>query len=230
MNVIPQLLIDCENPDLFFGREWFAAEEKLDGDRCIVAKNSRQVTGTSRTGQPMKLSDETVALAMLSAEPFVIDGEMMPGGEFVAFDILGYAHNSCLRWANSARAELLRAVSPFRCVERAIGTTAKVELFYRIREKGGEGVVFKALNATYEGGRSENYQRHKLYETDNFVVTGIDWGKCSVFVSLNGVPAGKVQSSFQRLPKVGDVVRVKYERRTENGKLLRARILSTLPV
>ena len=226
MTIAPQLLTDCKDPDALFACDGFAAEEKMDGDRCFVCKAGNVVTATSRAGQPMRLTDETIAMAMLGGERFVIDGEMMPGGEFVAFDILSHGALNCIGWANAARAELLRAISPFRVVERATGLTGKLELFFRVKGEKGEGIVFKALNATYEGGRSESYQRHKNYESDDFTVTAVDMADCSVFVSLDGEPCGKVQSSFYRLPRVGDKVRVRYEKRTANGKLLRARILS----
>jgi len=224
MTILPQLLTDCQDPDALFACDAFAAEEKMDGDRCFVAKAGNGVTATSRTGQPMPLTDAMVAVAMLGGERFVIDGEMMPGGVFVAFDILSHGPLNCTGWANAARAELLRGVSPFRCVERATGLHGKLELFFTVEHAKGEGVVFKALNATYEGGRSASYQRHKLYETDTFTVTAVDVPRCSVFVSLDGEPCGKVQSSFERLPCVGDKVRVRYEKRTPAGKLLRARI------
>lgn len=230
MTILPQLLIDCEDSDALFYSDAFAAEEKMDGDRCFVTKSGNRVFATSREGRPMLLRDEMVALAMLGSERFVIDGELMPGGEFVAFDILSHNHVNCVTWGNSARFELLRSVSPFRVVERATGITDKLALHFRVQGEKGEGIVFKCVHAIYEGGRSANYQRLKYYETDNFIVTAIDWEKCSVWVSLNGVPCGKVQSSFDHLPCIGDTVRVKYEKITPNGKLLRARILSKVRV
>ncbi len=230
MQIIPQLLLDCLDADALFADDAFAAEEKLDGDRCFVSKAGDYVAATSRTGLAVRLSDEMIALAMLSGERFVIDGEMMPGGEFVAFDILAHSRSDCLNWANSARAELLRAVSPFRVVERASGITDKLALFFRVRESRGEGIVFKAINAPYEGGRSASYQRLKNYETDTFTVTAVDMRNCSVYVSHDGEPRGKVQSSLGKLPRVGDSVRVRYDKVTEKGKLLRARIVANVRV
>ena len=220
MNI--QLLTDCENPEPLFHSPLWAAEEKLDGDWRRVIKSGNEVTGFTREGNPVALSDETVALAMLSPFDFVLDGEAMPKGRFVAFDIFGLIGSPVLS-ENSARRDILCDVWKGEVVRRVIGEQAKRELCEQVKEMGGEGIVFKRVDAPYIEGRTPYCQRWKNYETDVFDVAAVNIAKCSVEVARNGVSYGGVPvQSLARLPKVGDKILVRYDRVTEKGKLLRA--------
>ena len=220
MNI--QLLTDCENPEPLFHSPLWAAEEKLDGDWRRVAKVGNEVYGFTREGNPVALSEETVALAMLSPFDFVIDGEQMPKGRFVAFDICGLMGAPVLS-ENSARRDMLCDVWKGEVVRRVIGEQAKRELCEQVKEMGGEGIVFKRVDAPYIEGRTPYCQRWKNYEQEVFEVSAVNIAKCSVEVSRHGKSYGGVPvQSLARLPKVGDKILVKYERVTEKGKLLRA--------
>tara|TARA_R110000868_G_scaffold178192_2_gene417745 strand:- start:5170 stop:5844 length:675 start_codon:yes stop_codon:yes gene_type:complete len=220
MNI--QLLTDCENPEPLFHSPLWAAEEKLDGDWRRVAKVGNEVYGFTREGNPVALSEETVALAMLSQFDFVIDGEQMPKGRFVAFDICGLMGAPVLS-ENSARRDMLCDVWKGEVVRRVIGEQAKRELCEQVKEMGGEGIVFKRVDAPYIEGRTPYCQRWKNYEQEVFEVSAVNIAKCSVEVSRHGKSYGGVPvQSLARLPKVGDKILVKYERVTEKGKLLRA--------
>ena len=83
-----QLLTDCQDSEPLFHSPLWCAEVKLDGDWRRVVKSGNEVIGFTREGNRVALSEETVALAMLSTLDFVLDGEQMPVGRFVAFDIL----------------------------------------------------------------------------------------------------------------------------------------------
>ena len=220
MNI--QLLTDCENPEPFFHSPLWAAEEKLDGDWRRLAKVGNEVYGFTREGNPVALSEETVALAMLSQFDFVIDGEQMPKGRFVAFDICGLMGAPVLS-ENSARRDMLCDVWKGEVVRRVIGEQAKRELCEQVKEMGGEGIVFKRVDAPYIEGRTPYCQRWKNYQQEVFEVSAVNIAKCSVEVSRHGKSYGGVPvQSLARLPKVGDKILVKYERVTEKGKLLRA--------
>ena len=220
MNV--QLLTDCENPEPFFDYPIFCAEEKLDGDFRRVVKAGNEVTGFTREGNPVALSEETVALAMLSQFDFVIDGEQMPKGRFVAFDICGLMGAPVLS-ENSARRDMLCDVWKGEVVRRVIGEQAKRELCEQVKEMGGEGIVFKRVDAPYIEGRTPYCQRWKNYQQEVFEVSAVNIAKCSVEVSRHGKSYGGVPvQSLARLPKVGDKILVRYDRVTEKGKLLRA--------
>ena len=187
-----------------------------------MAKVGNEVYGFTREGNPVALSEETVALAMLSQFDFVIDGEQMPKGRFVAFDICGLMGAPVLS-ENSARRDMLCDVWKGEVVRRVIGEQAKRELCEQVKEMGGEGIVFKRVNAPYIEGRTPYCQRWKNYETEVFEVSAVNIAKCSVEVSRHGKSYGGVPvQSLARLPKVGDKILVKYERVTEKNRLLRA--------
>lgn len=217
-----QLLTDCENPEPLFASPLFCAEVKEDGDFRRVIKSGNEVYGFTREGNPVALSEETVALAMLSPFDFVIDGEQMPKGRFVAFDICGLMGAPVLS-ENSARRDMLCDVWKGEVVRRVIGEQAKRELCEQVKEMGGEGIVFKRVDAPYIEGRTPYCQRHKFYQQEVFEVSAVNIAKCSIEVSRHGKSYGGVPvQSLARLPKVGDKILVKYERVTEKGKLLRA--------
>ena len=220
MNI--QLLTDCESPEPLFHSPLWAAEEKLDGDWRRVAKVGNEVYGFTREGNPVALSEETVALAMLSQFDFVIDGEQMPKGRFLAFDICGLMGATVLS-ENSARRDMLCDVWKGEVVRRVIGEQAKRELCEQVKEMGGEGIVFKRVDAPYIEGRTPYCQRWKNYQQEVFEVSAVNIAKCSVEVSRHGKSYGGVPvQSLARLPKVGDKILVRYDRVTEKGRLLRA--------
>jgi len=219
MNI--QLLTDCLDPEPLFHSPLWAAEEKCDGDWRRLVKCGNEVYGITREGNRVALAGETVALAMLSFD-FVLDGEQMPAGRFVAFDIFGLMGAPVLG-DNSARRDILCDVWKGEVVQRVIGEEAKRELCERVKEMGGEGIVFKRVDAPYIEGRTPYCQRWKNYQQEVFEVAAVNIAKCSVEVARNGVSFGGVPvQSLARLPKVGDKILVKYERVTEKGKLLRA--------
>jgi bifunctional non-homologous end joining protein LigD len=220
MNI--QLLQDCADPEPLFHSPLWCAEVKLDGDWRRVIKGGNEVIGLTREGNRVAPGGETVALAMLSPFDFVLDGEQMSGGRFVAFDIFGLMGSPVIS-DNSARRDILRDVWKGEVVERVIGEEAKRELCERVKASGGEGIVFKRVDAPYIEGRTPYCQRWKNYETDVFEVSAVNIAKCSIEVSRHGVSFGGVPvQSLARLPKVGDKILVKYERVTEKNKLLRA--------
>lgn len=222
-----QLLTDCTLPEPLLTSPFWSMDEKLDGDRCQITKNGREVTALSRNGNPMRLTDETIALAMLSEYDWTIDGEMMPGGKFIAFDLTAYASQPFHR-EQSTRREALEALSPFPCVRRAIGEQEKRDLLQQIADERGEGVVFKLITGFPVNGRGDHWQRYKFYESDTFTVSAIDLAKGSLFVEKDGIQYGKVAGPhFTKLPVVGNKVRVRYDRITEKGKLLRGRFIKT---
>lgn len=220
MNI--QLLTDCKDPEPLFISPLWAAEEKMDGDWRRLVKAGNDVYGITREGNRVEASEQSIALAMLSPYSFVIDGEQMAGGRFVAFDIIGL-HGEPVPADNSARRDLLSDVWKGEIVRRVIGEQAKRDLCEQVKEKRGEGIVFKRIDAPYINGRTPYCQRWKNYETEVFEVFAVNIAKCSIEVSRHGKSYGGVPvQSLARLPKVGDKILVKYERITEKGKLLRA--------
>jgi len=140
----------------------------------------------------------------------------------VAFDICGLMGAPVLS-ENSARRDMLCDVWKGEVVRRVIGEQAKRELCEQVKDMGGEGIVFKRVDAPYIEGRTPYCARWKNYEQEVFEVSAVNIAKCSIEVSRHGKSYGGVPvQSLARLPKVGDKILVRYDRVTEKGKLLRA--------
>jgi bifunctional non-homologous end joining protein LigD len=221
-----QLLTDCESAEAaeahFISPLW-CAEEKLDGDWRRIIKHGNTIVALTREGREVSASAETIALAMLCPHDFVLDGEQMPLGRFVAFDIFGLSGHP-VNADNAARREILCSVWAGDVVTRAVGEQAKRDLCDAVKAAGGEGLVFKRVDAPYIEGRSQYCQRWKNYHIEAFDVMAVDIEKCSIEVASGGVSFGKVPCSLNRLPRVGEMVLIKFECVTEKGKLLRGKL------
>jgi len=191
----------------------FCAEEKIDGDRCRLIRTESGVEAWSRNMRPMDIHPQDVALMMLMEFGTEYDGEIKDR-RFIAFDQI-------IDCEQAARREIMETTCPFPLVRRAIGEADKLALYRTIQEEGGEGIVFKPIHEKYTPGRGRWF-RLKNYETDDMKVVAVDVAKCSFEVEFNGQNLGKVKSSFNKLPRVGDIARVRYEKITKNRRLLRA--------
>lgn len=210
----PQLCVDCQDPESLFRSDEWVAEEKLDGDRLIVSKRGNSVECWTREGN-LRDCPQVVAVALTSEYDFTLDGELMPGGEFVVFGEPSGAPN-CIQYT-------MGLLFGFRLVRRADGEENKRALWALIEDEGGEGIVFKRWNAPYrEGQRTDEWQRLKFYETEPFTVGAVNLAKSSFEVWKDGKCYGSVACGMKRLPLTGETVRVRYDRITEKGKLLRA--------
>lgn len=199
-----QLCVDCENPEeLFRSNEW-AAEEKLDGDRRKVVKCGGVVTAYTRAGNIAHQHPADAELFSAHNGDFVIDGEQF-AGRFHLFAV-----------------ESGEAPEGIARVARAEGEIAKRALAAAVSASGGEGIVFKRIGAGYSAGRNDDWQRLKNYETDTFVVTGHPtFG--SIEIERNGVSWGRCPVPVMKQPPIGARVRIRYDRATANGRLLRAK-------
>jgi bifunctional non-homologous end joining protein LigD len=208
----PMLLTDCQDPHaLIASPDWYM-QEKLDGDRMMLRKAGNVVQAWTRNGE-RGVPSTVLALAMLSDADWLLDGELMPGNEFVVFNSVGYMPD--------------HSQIPFKHARVASTYAEKVELFNAVQQEGGEGVVFKRVGGDYAHGcRSTDWQRWKFYESDDFTVGEVDLSKSSFEVLKDGKCYGRVACGMNRLPIKGETVRIRYDRITEKGKLLRAKLVS----
>ncbi len=221
-----QLLTDAQDPDALFADPLFCCEQKMDGDRRIVTKTGNIVTEITRGDNVSLLDSGTVLnVALWSDHDFTIDGEMMPGGNFIAFDILELNGLDLTGLAQGARRDILEAVCPFPLVLRAIGEDAKRELFEKVKRQKGEGVVFKDVRSTYRHQRNSDWLRWKLYQRDPFTVRSIDPATGSLEVEREGQSFGKVPHKLCEVYAIGQTVEVRYDAITAKGKLLRGRLV-----
>ncbi len=211
-----QLCEDCLDPEPLLASPEWAMEEKLDGHRRMMVKRGEVVKAFTRGGHEVAVPDGDMALAMLFDGGFDIDGEFI-GGEFIAFDVP-------YKSLNEQRRMFLDLFCPFPLVSRAVTEADKRALFNHVKLNGGEGVVFKRISAPYCAARCDDWQRFKFYHTDDFTVEHVDIAKCSFAISDNGEPRGRVATSLKRLPREGDIVRVRYDGISADGKLIRPKL------
>jgi len=153
----------------------FAADEKLDGERCQIHIAGHQTVGIyNRSGKAMT----TPRTAWLRARRWtigaaILDGELlMPAGPpsrcYVVFDVLEVSGTSLLSWAWHARRDVVEALTAqeqaapqIRASRAARTADDKLALFATIRAEGGEGVVLKRITAPYQpGSRSPEWVKY----------------------------------------------------------------------
>ncbi|ATQ76876.1 hypothetical protein CR152_21880 [Massilia violaceinigra] len=233
--VLPQLLkpIADEHAARLLRDDDWVMQEKDDGHRRMVSvKAPGELVGSKRNGFPAPLPLGVVA--DLSALPAgtILDGEALPGPRLSIFDILELGGRRLHELGFEERHALLTttvksganvSVSPVYK-----GTASKTEAFERIRQKRGEGVVFRKKDATYAHGRPASggdALKHVFYETGTFVVDRVAKDKRSVHVVVFDAAGAKVDmgkvtiSSNVDIPPVGALVDVRYLYAHPDGKL-----------
>jgi len=149
-------------------------------------------TGIALRGIPESLR----ASALQLPGNWLLDGECI-GDKFHAFDLL--EHDGCfIHLGFKDRLMrllfLLESAHPtgIHFVAATYGKRAKRQVFEMIKEDGGEGVVFKRMDAPYVAGCSNSggdQRKFKFVETASVIVTGLN-DKRSVQLGL--MDAGQV--------------------------------------
>lgn len=250
--VRPMLLnsIDPAHLDALLHDPNWCAQEKYDGERRMVVIDAGQVIATNRRGLAVPMAAQLHA--GLAAATFtgrtILDGEDL-GDRYVIFDVL------CLNGEDLTqlpyRERLIKRdvaalhvtlgfkaagnyVTGLTFAPTAIGPEQKCGLLDIVRLEGGEGIVFKHLESTYEAGRPStggNALKHKLVETCTARVASHKAGKRSVGLELmdaNGewVGVGNVTvPANQAIPPVGAQVEVRYLYAYEGGSLFQPVLL-----
>lgn len=225
--IVPQLLnpVDEEAGEVrhVLDDDDWVAQEKHDGERRMVSVCPDQgVVGINRTGM-------RVPLPVCVADHFtpdkagrtLVDGEIM-GERFVVFDVLEHAGKCLRKLPYRERLDRLRVAvndgADVVVVETATGA-AKRTLAQAVREKSGEGVVFKRLDAPYSAGRPASggsQRKWKFTESATLAVGETTLGKRSVQLFARGsgddmVFVGKVSvPTNHAVPAKGDLVEVGY--------------------
>ncbi len=213
----------------------YVAQEKIDGERRLLDRRNDVIRGVNRNGLYVVVTDPVQEAALrFAAGKFVIDGELV-GDVLYAFDVLeNQASGDLLHLPYRDRLELLQDMfevgqggNTIVLVPTAYTAADKLALIERVKANGGEGVVFKNLNADYSAGRPSsggNALKFKFCETCSAVVGEISKSKRSVGLSVYDgesiVPIGNVTiPPNQAIPGVGDVVEIRYLYAFRGGKL-----------
>lgn len=238
---LPQLLNPVDEPEdieaLICDSDW-VSQQKYDGERrFLIVNDAGEVSAANRKGETVPVDAPLrEAMEALGVEA-VLDGEQI-GDRFYCWDILAMGGSDLRERRLEERQDWLEALweragigsmgatSALVMVETAYDAAAKRRLIERVSEVGGEGVVFKRLDAPYEPGRPNSggdWVKHKFWQSLSAVVETVN-DKRSVGLALfefeSKISVGNVTiPANQEIPVTGDVVEVRYLYAYEEGSL-----------
>ena len=209
----------------------WCAQEKLDGRRMLIEATAGVFTAANRRGQTCGVPQDVETGVLALARDVCLDGECI-GEVFHAFDLLRL-DGADLR-AAPYRERLDRLATLHGAAQRGwcIPPTAstpdeKRAMLARVRATGGEGVVFKRMDAAYVPGRPASggsALKHKFVKTLTAIVTKVN-AKRSVALALlddagSLVDVGKVTvPANQPIPAEGALAEIRYLYANRGGAL-----------
>jgi bifunctional non-homologous end joining protein LigD len=232
VGIRPQLLneITEEEAEKYLRNELWCMQEKNDGRRKMIESTGSNLKGANKKGFLTPIIPSMEAELKKISGAFIIDGEDM-GDEIRLFDMISFPHMTY-----EDRYGMLEDLfdeprfKHLKVVETAWQETAKRQMFNRLKASKAEGVVFKLKSAPYTAGRPNSYGdqlKCKFYESASCIVTSVSDVKRSIGVSVldyddswSPVEVGNVTVyPNQDIPKVNDIVEVKYLYYYPNGSL-----------
>lgn len=230
--------------EAYIGEAEWCGMEKYDGERRLIRIDPQgDVIGINRRGLTVPLPAPVAAEARRVADRFpitdhlVLDGELL-GNVWVGFDVAAGAVDGI-----PARIEDLPFAERHKVLQRAFPmndnlagqvsiagvhfeAAGKANLVADVRNRGGEGVVFKRANAPYRSGRSDDALKVKFIETASVIAGPSKGTKRSVAMVVLDAAGGRVDcgnvtipSNFE-IPTEETVVEVSYlYAYRESGKL-----------
>jgi bifunctional non-homologous end joining protein LigD len=232
--LLPQLLnvIDDLTLELCLNNNIHCAQEKFDGRRTMVRKAS-SVDGVNKKGilTPLPLPIQN-ALESYEGQ-FVIDGEAI-GDTLYVFDLLEEDGDIRALPYRERYTRLMNLVArnpvtagAIILVETAWTPKEKRQLLEQLKKNQKEGIVFKEVDAPAKVGRPNiggTQLKSKFYSTASVIVKTVN-DKRSVAVSVlddsaRPVAIGNVTiPANQPIPKVGDILEVRYLYAFKGGSL-----------
>ena len=208
----------------------FVLQEKFDGDNRQLRRHDGLVSGINKRGivvsLPMNLVDQTNGLP-----GFLASGEIIANKLYV-FDLQEVAYTDLRDKPYSTRVaemeKLFAGLSDIVVVETARTVAEKRALIERVREKAGEGVVFKRAKSVFRSGKlsatESDHFKWKFTEDCTVRVKKAHATKRSVEMEIDddGKPMalGSVTiPSNHQIPAPGDLVSVTYQHLFEGGAL-----------
>lgn len=230
--ILPQLLnaVDEDEVKRLLGDGVHWMQQKIDGKRLLIRRESGQITGINRRGLVVVIPEQMDADAKRIDFDFVIDGEAL-GDELHAFDILYINGVDTREFGYMERYRVLdgllkkQGCKAIKIVPVFKTAAEKKRAFGQLKKQSAEGVVFKLDNAPYMPGRPASggvQLKYKFYETASCIVAAMN-GKRSVALELfdaqcNPVPVGNVTVPVnQPIPAKRAIVEVRYLYAFPNG-------------
>lgn len=219
----PQLLNPIDDAQLqsLLHNPMFLAQEKHDGERRLIAKEDGATRGVNKKGQFLALYSHLEQASNGAEITFVVDGEDM-GDHILVFDLLKHDDIDVTSLPLAERLARLSNLPIFndriRFSKPVFTSDEKVKLLNRVKAESGEGIVFKRIDAPYEGGRPASggaQLKHKLYATASVIVLTQN-DKRSVEIGLidsngNLISVGNVSIPPNKsIPDEKSVIEVRY--------------------
>ena len=182
--ILPQLLnsVDEEEIETLLADTNYWMQEKHDGRRLLLRKQGDQITGINKLGLLVGVADTLHQSAANYPGDFILDGEAV-GDTLHVFDALLIDDDEIGGCRYTERyLRLMNLLASFQhrhiqIVGTAFDRAQKTAELQRIKSAGGEGVVFKHVDAPYVAGRPASggaQRKFKFHETASFIVGKIN--------------------------------------------------------
>lgn len=233
-----QLATNAQRPVEFYldSPDW-VGEQKIDGHRVLIHVVGGDVSATNRNGERYSRGVPSAVAAFYAdlRGAWVLDGELLDD-QYHVFDLLMINGVEAVHHPFEIRRTVLAKLfeslpdSPWvHLVRSAIGPINKRHLYEKVRESGGEGLVFKHRNAPYRRGqRVDTMVKYKLVKTADVIVKSIRDDRAAVEVAVVGdngiVDCGSINMVHHQdvllwlVP--GDVIEVKYLYASDDHRLV----------
>lgn len=228
---LPQLLnpIDHDELETYLADDSFLLQEKLDGERRLILRDTDGAKGINRKGLfvPLIQALHDEVCSVLDGGT-VLDGELV-GETYHVFDLLQRGdtdlrnepvHSRLKHLADlmaEAEQRLGRGLVHLKLVATGDNEATKRALLESVRSRGGEGVVFKRRDTGYKAGRPAsrgNHVKFKLWESATCFVTAVNAQRSVAVAVLDGetvVAVGNVSVPVSHaVPAVGTIAEIKY--------------------
>jgi bifunctional non-homologous end joining protein LigD len=210
----------------------YCAQQKYDGERRPIIKAEDLFKPLNKEGLVTNTFQEILDDIAKIGKSFLLDSEEVSGKLYV-FDLLELNGNSLKELTYAERYKELQKIfkkhdfKTISLVETAFSTSAKKELFERVKNNKQEGVVFKRHDAPYAPSRPASggsQVKVKFTEVCSVIVTKKSDKKRSVHLGAlkdgNIVDIGKVSIPVNHdVPDIGNIVNVEYLYWFKDGKL-----------
>jgi bifunctional non-homologous end joining protein LigD len=221
--IYPQLLsaVTEEQVEALLADDDYIMQEKFDGQRRILQKQHKTITGINRKGLAVGLPLEVHQDLAVRTEfiNLLLDGEQIDDTVYV-FDIIEPNKGFKQRYDILKNMIDSSKFKQIKLVKAVSGYVPKSKLYKELLKAGREGVVFKHKNSIYTPGKpkSEHAQfKYKFYETASFIVNKVNTQR-SVELKLytdntmqQYVLVGNVTIPVNaKIPSVGAVIEVRY--------------------
>ncbi len=161
----------------------YAAQQKFDGKRIILAVDRSSITAHNRSGLVCEISRNILdqAKQLQGIAPLILDGEWLNQTKaFHAFDLLEVDGTDIKRLPFSERQDQLDRIlsiaglPSIQSVRTEYRQAGKLTLLQTIHDHNLEGVVLKAKHSPYKVGRQPDQFKYKFTAVSSFVITGLN--------------------------------------------------------